>query len=172
MGKALRYIVVLLLAAVYFVPKPHFLLTMDFPAHLLHHFWHANVFHFAVNALAVWTVLDPRTRPAWWLLPAGFAIGSLSYCFALKPVIGFSDILFAMAGLRTPSFRNAWWKSTNAKVFIGSMFLMLLLPGFSATTHIGAFALGAGVAFFIRFSKGLDYDTRRAAGGKGKSNYR
>ncbi len=166
MGKALRYIVVLLLAATYFIPKPECLFAMEWPAHVIHHFWHANVFHFAVNALAVWTVLDPRTKPSWWLLPLGFVIGSVSYCFAVKPVIGFSNILFAMAGMRTPSFSSAWWKSTTVKIFLIVMVLQVFMPWFSATTHIVSYIFGVGAASVIRFSKGLDYDTRRAAGGK------
>lgn len=166
MGKAVRYIVVLLLAVCYFFPKPGCLFTMAWPAHVLHHFFHANVFHFAVNALALWTVLDPRTKPAWWILPLGFILGSVSYYFALKPVIGFSNILFAMAGMRTPSFNSAWWKSPNTIVFFAVMLLQVFMPWFSATTHIVAYVFGVGLASFIRFSKGLDYDTRRAAGSK------
>lgn len=166
MGKALRYILVLLLAVCYFLPEPDCLVTKMFPAHVLHHFFHANVFHFAVNALAVWAVLDPRTKPAGWLLPVAFVLGSLSYCFAVKPVIGFSNIIFALGGLRTPSFSSKWWHSTSALVFFGTMLLMFFLPQFSATTHLVAYILGVGVAACVRFFKGLDYDTGRAAGSK------
>lgn len=157
---------VLVLAVCYFVPKPEFLTTMAWPAHVTHHFFHANVFHFAMNAIAIWAVLDPRTKPAKWLLPVAFIIGSVSYCFAIKPVIGFSNIIFAMGGLRTPSFSSRWWHSTSALVFFGTMLLMFFLPQLSATTHLVAYIFGAGVAACIRFFKGLDYDTGRATGGK------
>lgn len=166
MGKAVRYILIVALAVCYFLPKPGCLLTMAFPAHVAHHFFHANVFHFAVNALAAWSVLDPRARTEIWMLPVAFAIGSFSYCFAIKPVVGFSNILFALAGMRTPSFKSAWWKSSNAVVFFASMLVMVFLPMFSATTHLVSYIFGVGVGAAIRFYKGLDYDTRRAAGSK------
>lgn len=164
MGKALRYIVVAALAVCYFIPKPDCLYSMQFPAHLLHHFFHANVFHFAVNAIAVWAALDPRMKPTWWSLPTAFCIGSVSYFFASSPVIGFSNVLFAMAGMRTPSFRSRWWRTTNAKVFLASMLLMVFLPHFSAVTHFVSFSIGVLVAIVVRFNRELDYDTRRAAG--------
>jgi hypothetical protein len=166
MVRYVRHIIVLILAVCYFVPKPELLFTMEFPAHIVHHFFHANVFHFTVNAIAIWSVLDEKTRPEKWMLPVAFVIGSLSYCFALRPVIGFSNILFAMAGLRTPSFKNPWWKSSSAMVFFGSMIAMLFLPMVSATTHLVAYVYGIGIAASIRFYKKLDNDTRRAAGSK------
>ena len=165
MGKV-RYAIVLVLAVCYFLPKPDCLFYPEWPGHLLHHFYHANVFHFAVNALAVWTVFDPRTRPEKWLLPVAFVIASVSYCVAVKPTIGFSNVLFAVAGLRSPSFKSAWWRSRNALVFIGMMLLMFFLPMFSATTHLVSFTIGVGIAALVRLNKSLDDDTRRAKGGR------
>lgn len=162
----MRYVIVLLLAVCYFVPMPECLLTMRFPAHIVHHFFHANVFHFAVNALAVWSVFDPITKPEKWILPIAFVIASASYCFTVKPVIGFSNILFAVAGIRTPSFKAPWWRSVNAWVFMGMMVLMFFLPKFSAITHLISFIFGVGVSACIRFSRGIDYDTRRAKGNR------
>ena len=165
MGKA-RKVIVLLLAVCYFLPKPECLTAMVWPAHIVHHFFHANVFHFAVNAVALWAVLDERMKPPRWLIPTAFIIGSLSYCFAIKPVIGFSNILYAMMGLRTPYLRSAWWKQPSVLVFLAVMLIMVFIPQFSATTHIASFVMGVIVAAIIRFSKALDNDTRRAAGSK------
>lgn len=166
MGKALRYIIVLLLAGMYFVPKPECLFTMSFPAHLVHHFFHANVFHFTANAVAVWVALDERSSPPKWFMPVAFSIGTIAYCFATTPVIGFSNTIFAAAGLRTPSFGSRWWRSSNTIVFFVTMIAMFFFPMFSATTHLAAYIFGVGLAAIIRFVKGLDYDTRRAAGNK------
>lgn len=165
MGK-IRYGIIVLLAVCYFLPKPDCLFYPEWPGHLIHHFFHANVFHYAVNALAVWSVFDPRTRPEKWLLPAAYVIASVSYCFAIMPTIGFSNILFAVAGMRTPSFKSAWWKSRNAIVFLSMMFIMFFLPMFSAITHLVSFAIGVGVSACVRLVRSLDYDTRRAKGGR------
>ena len=105
-------------------------------------------------------------KPQRWLVPVSFVIGSISYCFALKPVIGFSNILYAMMGLRTPYFRSSWWKQPSVILFLIITLAMVFIPQFSATTHIASYIIGVLVAAIIRFSKDLDYDTRRAAGGK------
>lgn len=145
---------------------PEYLYELAWPGHIAHHFFHANVFHLAVNCLAVWSVFSPQAKLAKWVLPVAFVIGSFSYCFAAKPTIGFSNILFAIAGIRTPSFHSPWWRTVNCWVFIGTMVLMFFLPMFSATTHLVSFAIGVAVSACVRFKRKLDYDTRRAKGGR------
>lgn len=166
MGKVTRYGLIAVLAVFLFVPVPECLYTMEYPAALVHHFFHANVFHLAVNCLAVWNVFSPRTRPEWWLLPVAFIIATASYFCTARPVIGFSNVLFAVAGLRTPSFRSPWWRSRNAWVFMGMMVLMFFLPMFATATHLVSFASGVAVSACVRFHKRLNNDTRRAKGGR------
>lgn len=149
-----------------FVPVPDCLLSMSGPAPFIHHFFHANVFHFAVNALALWLILNPKSgMPLWYLLLA-YGIGCLSYFVALKPVIGFSNILFALSGLRTPSLKSGWWKQPSTITFLSMMLLMCFLPMFSATTHIASFLIGVIISSNLRYLKQLDNDARRATGNK------
>lgn len=166
MGKVVRYAVVAVLVAFFFVDVPECLYTGEDPAMVVHPFFHANWAHLALNCLAVWTVFDPKTRPEWWYLPVGYIIAVAGYAMVDDVLVGFSTVLFAVAGLRTPSFRSPWWRSWNCIVYIGTMLLMFLLPMFAAKAHLVCFAMGVAVAAAVRFKRRLDYDTRRAKGGK------
>ena len=165
MGKA-RYMIIAALAGFYLSGIPDILYTGEYPAMLVYPFFHANIAHLALNCLAVWTVFDPRTRPEWWYLPIGYIIASATYLLTDYVLVGFSCVLFAVAGIRTPSFRSPWWRTWNCWVYIGTMLLMFLLPMFAASAHLISFAIGVGVSACVRFKRRLDYDTRRAKGGR------
>lgn len=166
MGEKVRYIIIVALVAFYVPDIPECLYTGEWPAMLVHPFFHANVAHLALNCLAVWTVFDPRTRPEWWYLPVGFAIAAGAYELTDYMMVGFSSVLFAVAGLRTPSFRSRWWRTWNCWVYIGTMLLMFLAPMFAASAHLICFSIGVAVSACVRFKRRLDYDTRRAKGGR------
>ena len=142
---------------------PSWLAGQDAPYILracLYPFFHANVFHLAVNILSVW-VLFRRCKPsrlvAAYLI--AFAVYPLSF---IRPVVGFSNMLFAVSGMNTPSFRDKWWTGTGTLVYIATMVLMGLLPQFSAITHIASFILGTLVAVLVRRCHKLHDDARRA----------
>ena len=129
---------------------------------LTHHFWHANAFHLAANCLAL--LAFAWVLPRWYrLLPAAYIAGSLSYFCALGPVIGVSNILFAMSGLCVPRIRG-YWKRPETWVFLAVMAGMLAFPRLSATTHITAFALGTVFGFVGRAIRRTADDCRRARG--------
>ena len=129
---------------------------------LTHHFWHANAFHLAANILAL--LAFGWALPRWYrLLPAAYAAASLSVIFAARPVIGFSNIIFAMSGLCAPMVRN-YWERRETWVFIGMMVGMLLLPRFSAATHIASFAAGLALGFINKIIRRTADDCRRAGG--------
>lgn len=165
MGK-MRYIIIAVLAGFFFVKTPDALYTGGGSAMWVYPLFHANVFHLLLNCLAVWTVFDPKTRPEWWYLPVGYVISAVSYALSSSLIIGFSCILFAIAGMRTPSFRSPWWRTWNCWVYIGTMLLMFLLPMFAASAHLISFAIGVGVSACVRFKRRLDYDTGRAKGNR------
>ena len=105
---------------------------------LLYHFFHANWWHLAVNAIAV-----------------------LVYPLSFRPVIGLSNVLYAVLGLRTPPLRNPWWKHPSVLAFLAITVVMVFIPRFSATTHIAAFVLGMGGAALGRWWHNLTQDARR-----------
>lgn len=129
---------------------------------LVHHFFHANIFHLAVNCLSVWSLFRKGYRysiaPLFW----AFLIGSASWFCTSDDVVGFSNIIFALIGLRSPSLSNAWWKQPSVILFLAITALMALLPQVSAITHIVSFALGCIVAGAIRIVNSISSDFRRA----------
>lgn len=165
MGK-MRYYIIAALAGFFCVDVPEILYSGEYPAMLVYQFFHANIFHLLLNCLAVWTVFDPRTKPEWWYLPIGYIISATTYLLTPYVLVGFSCVLFAIAGIRTPSFRSPWWRTWNCWVYIGTMLLMFLLPMFAASAHLIAFAMGVAVSACVRFKRRLDYDTRRAKGSR------
>lgn len=130
---------------------------------LSYSFFHGSWWHLAVNALAIWTVFDPRRsyRNPWTDILLAFLIAVAVYPLSFRPVIGFSNVLYALLGIRTPSFSSPWWKQTPVLVFIGVTLALAFIPRFSATTHIAAFLLGMAVSAFRRFRNNLLRDAGR-----------
>ena len=106
-------------------------------------FFHASWWHFAINSLAIWSIY-PEKRPCKpcrdLLFP--YIISVLVYPLSLRPVIGFSNILYAVLGMRTPPLSSPWWKQTPVIVFLVVTVALVFVPQFSATTHIAAFLIG------------------------------
>lgn len=128
-----------------------------------YHFFHASWWHLAVNAIATWSVFSFKKRPC---NPCkdflfSYIIAVLVYPIASRPVVGFSNILYAAIGLRTPALFSPWWKKTEVIVFIAVTLLLLLVPRFSAVTHIVAFVAGVLCAAAGRWYNDLTKDARR-----------
>lgn len=125
-----------------------------------HHFFHVNVFHLAVNCFSLWTL---RNRISLHQALAAYLLATASWFFSPVDVAGASNFIFALIGLRTPSFRSVWWRQTSVLVFLVMTILMAALPQVSALTHIISFAFGcAGAAVSRVFSRIAD-DVRRAS---------
>lgn len=141
---------------------PAFLLgTEDYWLRALSYsFFHANWWHLAVNGIAIWSIFVP-SRKCHRLLPVAFFIAVAVYPFSLRPVIGFSNILYAVLGLRTPSLKNKWWRQPAVIVFLVVTVALVFVPRFSATTHIAAFVLGMAGASLKRGWLKLTRDARR-----------
>lgn len=135
---------------------------------LTYHFYHANIFHLLANCLSIWFVFRvTKTRSTLQITKEfciAFVIASIVFTLTHKPVIGISNILFAIAGMRTPAFSHPWWKAPNTIVFFIVTLLMLLLPRFAAFTHIVSFAIGVFIAVCKRELKAVNNDYIRAAG--------
>lgn len=124
-------------------------------------FFHANWWHVAVNCLAAWTIFDPRRKNTAGQILSAYLIAVLVYPLSFRPVIGFSNVLYAMIGLRTPPLSSPWWKRGEVAVFLAVTIAMVLIPRFSATTHVAAFALGIAGAYLHRAWLKFTEDARR-----------
>ena len=128
---------------------------------LTYSFFHGNWWHLVVNTIAVWTIFQPRYKTKPLQFVAAFAIAVLVYPLSLRPAIGFSNILYAILGLRTPSIKSRWWRQPPVIIFIVITLAMLFIPRFSATTHIAAFLLGMAGASLKRLYHVLTKEARR-----------
>lgn len=127
----------------------------------LYSFFHANWFHLAVNCIAIWTIFDPRRKMSFLQLVSSFIIALLVYPLSFRPVVGFSNVLYATLGLRTPALSSSWWKQPAVIVFIIATIAMVFIPQISATTHVAAFLLGMAGASLRRAWLKLTDDARR-----------
>lgn len=125
-----------------------------------HHFFHVNVFHLAVNCLSLWTL---RYRISLKQALAAYLLATASWFFSPVDVAGISNFIFALIGLRTPSFRSVWWRQVSVLVFLVTTVLMAALPQVSALTHIISFAFGCAGAAVSRLFISIADDVRRAS---------
>lgn len=141
---------------------PEFLHLDSWYISLMHHFFHANIFHLAVNCFSIWSLFRKGYIYSIIPLACAYAIASISWFCISADAIGFSNILFALIGIRTPSLRNRYWRDPAVLSFIAITILMALLPQVSAITHIVSFVLGCIVAGILRIINSISRDFRRA----------
>ena len=161
MVRILLILILVLLQAVFGIPG----FMADGPyweRALLYSFFHANWWHISVNCLAIWTIYNPkRTFNPWMDLVVPFLIAILVYPLSFRPVIGFSNVLYATLGLRTPSLKSKWWRQPSVIIFLVVTVALVFVPRFSATTHIAAFILGMIGSSVKRFHNEITRDIRR-----------
>ena len=114
----------------------------------IYHFFHGNIFHLLANALSLY-VMVPRSK-VWHLLSA-YIIATLSAFVIASPMIGISNVVYALIGVRTPSFDSWWWKHPGTIVFFAVTIMMLFLPNVSGLSHIISFAAGMAISIISRW---------------------
>lgn len=158
----MRYIIIVILGLAFLIFGCPSFLAEDgclLARMVSYHFFHANIFHLLANCLSVWLVFR-KIRVSDLIM--AFLIASLTYLVATRPLVGFSNILFAIAGLRvSPKFFS--FKNRFFVTFIAVNGVMFCLPQLSALTHMLSFVVGFGWASLIRHIKSLDNDYRRAS---------
>lgn len=111
---------------------------------LSYQFFHVNLFHLAVNCISVWILWKPENdtdnRKEFFI---AMLISFLVYPFGVRPCIGFSNVLFAVCGLRFRYFISSWfWRKAEIIFFYAVMIGMCFLHQFAGISHIAAYLAG------------------------------
>lgn len=155
----MRYAIIIVLSLVFlFIEIPD---MTGVSAAFMHHFFHGNLFHLAVNAFSIWYIYKRWDTQE---LIVAYLIATASFFVAPVMPIGFSNFIYATIGLRTPPLSSAWWKNPNTIIFLAVTFIMLLLPNVSAVTHIFSFVAGVLCAACKRWIKQITNDSSRYTG--------
>lgn len=125
---------------------------------LLYHFFHGNLFHLLANGLSLYVIL-PRTKK--WQIVAAYIIACIVALPISQPMLGFSNVIYALIGVKTPSFDSYWWRHSGTIIFFAVTLLMLFLPNVSGISHILSFIVGVAVSVIYRFFARINTDAAR-----------
>lgn len=123
-----------------------------------HHFFHGNVFHLAANMMTSYFVFKKAEMQQ---ILCAYMIASLSIMCSTEPVIGFSNMIYAMIGLKSPRLNHSWWKHPYTIIFLVMTLAMALIPNISAITHIVSFCGGVTTAVIRRALLQIKNDSAR-----------
>ena len=123
-----------------------------------HHFFHGNIFHLAVNLLTGYFVFKGKSISK---VIGSYIIGSLSVLASPTPVIGLSNMIYAMIGIRSPRFNHAWWRHPGTITFLVVTAIMVFIPNISGITHVVSFCGGVAVAILTRFVRQIKNDSAK-----------
>lgn len=125
-------------------------------------FFHANLWHLCINSVAIWGLYARRkaSKPVKDLAIA-YVIAVLVSPLSALPPIGFSNVIYALIGLRTPAFSAPWWRRYPVWLFLGISAALIPFPQVSALAHLTAFAIAVGWASLRRFYLDLTADARK-----------
>jgi len=155
MVRATRYVVISILAIIWLVWRcPAGFADGSIPywgRALSYSFFHASIWHLAANCVAAWSLLVPRRKGLLKDMLFAYIIAVLVFPLSLRPVIGFSNLLYALCGLWTPPLNSPWWKKTEVVIFLAVTLAMLFIPRVSGLTHILAFLAGMAIAMSRRW---------------------
>ncbi len=133
---------------------------------LTYSFFHVNIFHLLVNALSIYLVFNTKyktEKQLLLLLIIGYVIAIVVYPLSIKNILGFSNVLFAIAGLKTPNFKSLWWRQKNVWIFIILTMILGFIPSISAITHIISFIIGIILKnIYLQLYK-VCYDVKRCS---------
>lgn len=101
------------------------------------HFFHANIFHWFCNAMALWIM-----RPSPKQIAYALALAVLAMFFTMTPTIGFSAVIYGYIGMNIIR-----WKISliDWATFLVANFITIFIPNVAFKVHLAAFMLGISV---------------------------
>ena len=136
----------------YLIGTPGWMTERSLPSALAYPLFHANVFHLCVNLVMAYGIFAPG-RAGFGQLLMGYIVSIIVYPVSSVPLIGMSNILFAVLGLRTPSLSSPWWRQPAVLVFLTVMVAMVPIKNVAGLTHIMSFGLGVCLSYVGRTIK-------------------
>lgn len=112
-------------------------LLSDFPDKLSCHFYHANLFHWFCNAMALWLM-----RPSPKEILYAFPLAVTAMFFTLTPTIGFSAVVYAYIGMNIIRWNVSL---IDWATFIVANLITIFIPNVAFGVHLSAFLLGISV---------------------------
>lgn len=153
-----RLTIIIILALVWLFADSGQLLEGGLRSALLYPLYHANLFHLLANSLAVCSIFSPKKTDNLRALLIGYAVSVIVYPFSFRPLIGISNMLYAIIGMRTPPFSSQWWHTSPVRVFLCVTTAMVFISQIAALTHVISFAIGIAVAHLLRYIKSHSYE--------------
>ena len=146
----MRYIIIIVCSILLITGVPQWLTDTRWPllCATLYPLYHANLFHLAVNMIAVWTIYAPERNNKGLLLLSSWIISCIVWLGAPHPVVGISNLLYASIGCLSPVLRPGYWRTPAVIIFYGMTFFMVILPSVAGWSHIAALAMGIFVSLF------------------------
>jgi len=140
----MRIIIIIICSILLFTGVPQWLTDTRWPllCAMLYPLFHANLFHLAVNMIAVWPLYAPQRKNKALLLLTSWFISCVVWPLAPHPVVGISNLLYASIGCLSPVLRPGYWRSPAVITFYVMTFAMVFLPFVAGWSHIAALALG------------------------------
>lgn len=123
---------------------------------LTYHFFHVNVFHLLANVICFWQLSKRRLAKVKNLLIA-FVIASIIPLIYSSPILGFSNVLYALTGLAWFSFS----KKTK-RIFFLVTIVMMFFPHIAGVPHLIALCAGIVIAYINNRIQRLDSDISAA----------
>lgn len=127
-----------------------------------HHFFHGNLLHLSLNSLSVFLLFKKVGLKDIQMMSMSYIIATISYASAIRPAIGFSDIIYSMVAFKICVNVPVWWKDPGTLSIIIILAATCLIPGISGTTHAVSFIMSMSVAMLSRKIKKTIDDYGRA----------
>lgn len=148
-----RIVIIAILAVFYLFGDSTHLSEGGLSSALLYPLYHANLFHLLANGFAIYTIFSPQKKDNARALIIGYIVSVIVYPLSIRPLIGVSNILYAIIGLRTPPLSSQWWHTAPVRVFLCVTVAMVFIPQVAAITHVISFTIGIVVAHLLRHKK-------------------
>ena len=117
------------------------------PRALTYHFFHANIFHLIGNCFCLWQ-LCRFGKVTYKSLAVAFVIATITPLLVHAPMVGFSNILYALTGLAFYSFARK-----NVIILIAATAAMIPFPQIAAVPHLVSLILGmVSIIIYTKFN--------------------